>query len=50
MNKLTQQKTKWDLVRSNDLQVVQVFGIKANPKTLTSQGQNNGVELKGIRV
>lgn len=32
MSKLTEQNTKLDLVRSNDLQVVQVFVIEDNPK------------------
>lgn len=33
MKKLTQQKTKLDLVKSKNGQVVQVFAIEANPKT-----------------
>lgn len=33
MNKLSQQKTKLDLVKRKDGQVVQVFAIKTNPQT-----------------
>lgn len=33
MNKLTQQKTKPDLVKRKDAQGTQVFATEANPKT-----------------